>query len=91
MTAPLSTKARIVNSDGTASPWLIAYLQSLGVGTVERTTYTAAQLATMSPAKVSTAICTDLDTTGLSFGDVIVGGGSDVRPVFWDLTNWRLG
>lgn len=91
MTAPLSTSAAIVDSTGRATRALIAYLQAIGTGVVERTTYTAAQLATMTPAKVSTAICSDLDMTGLSFGDVIVGGGSDVRPVFWDLTDWRVG
>lgn len=89
MTAPLNTKARIVNSDGTASPWLIAYLQALGTGVIPRTTYTAAQLATMSPEKVSTAICTDSSVT--TFGAVLVGGGSNTVPVYWDLTDWRVG
>lgn len=89
MTAPLSTSARIVNQNGTASPWLIAYLQALGTGVIERTTYTAAQLATMEPAKVSTAFCTDSSVT--TFGNVLVGGGSNTVPVYWDLTSWRVG
>ena len=89
MTAPFNSKTRIVNQDGTPSQWLIAYLQLIGTGVIERTTYTAAQLLAMSPTKVSTAICTDLSTT--TFGDVIAGGGADTRPVFWDLTNWRVG
>lgn len=89
MTASLNSKARIVNQDGTASPWLTAYLQALGTGVVPRTTHTAAQLAAMSPAKVSTAICTDSSVT--TFGNVLAGGGANTVPVYWDLTNWRVG
>jgi len=91
MTAPLNSSAAIVDKNGRATRPLIAYLQALGTGVVERTTYTVSELTAMSPEKVSTAICTDLDMTGLSFGDVIVGGGTATRPVFWDLTNWRIG
>jgi len=89
MTAPLNSSAAIVDSAGRATRALIAYLQALGTGVVERTTYTAAQLATMAPEKVSTAICTDLSVT--TFGNVIAGGGANTRPVFWDLTDWRVG
>lgn len=89
MTAPLNSKARIVNQDGTASPWLIAYLQALGTGVVPRTTYTAAQILAMSPEKVSTAIVTDSSVT--TFGDVLAGGGANTVPVYWDLTDWRVG
>lgn len=89
MTAPLSTKARVVNADGTASRELIAYLQAIGSGVVERTTYTAAQIVAMSPAKVSTAICNDSSVT--TFGDSLVGGGANTVPVYWDLSAWRVG
>ena len=87
----LSDRSPIVDQNGRPSRVLIRWAQELFNGVIPRTTYTAADLATMAPDKVSTAICSDLDMTGLSFGDVIVGGGSDVRPVFWDLTNWRVG
>jgi hypothetical protein len=89
VTAPFSTKARVVNADGTASRELIAYLQAIGTGVVERTTYTAAQILAMSPAKVSTAICTDSGTT--TFNDPLVGGGASVVPVFWDGSVWKVG
>lgn len=87
----LSDRSPIVDADGRPTRTLLRYLQELFNGTMARTTYTAAQLADMAPSKVSTAMCSDLDMTGLSFGDVIVGGGSDVRPVFWDLSDWRVG
>lgn len=87
----LPERSPIVDTNGRPARVLIRWAQELFNGVIPRTTYTAATLATMQPDKVSTAICSDLDMTGLSFGDVIVGGGSDVRPVFWDLTNWRVG
>lgn len=87
----LPERSPIVDTAGRPARVLIRWAQELFNGVMPRTTYTAAALATMAPGKVSTAICSDLDMTGLSFGDVIVGGGSDVRPVFWDLTNWRVG
>lgn len=87
----LSDRSPIVDQNGRPSRVLIRWAQELFNGIHPRTTYTAAALADITPDKVSTAICSDLDMTGLSFGDVIVGGGSDVRPVFWDLTNWRIG
>jgi hypothetical protein len=89
VTAPFSTKARIVNPDGTPSRELIAYLQAIGSGVVERTTYTAAQILAMTPSKVSTAICTDSSVT--TFGATLAGGGANTVPVYWDLANWRVG
>ena len=89
MTASLNSKARVVNQDGTASPWLTAYLQALGTGVVPRTTYTAAQILAMTPSKVSTAICTDSSVT--TFGATLAGGGANTVPVYWDLADWRVG
>lgn len=87
----LPDRSPIVDQNGRPSRVLIRWAQELFNGIHPRTTYTAAALATMTPDKVSTAICSDLDMTGLSFGDVIVGGGSDVRPVFYDGSDWRIG
>lgn len=87
----LSDRSPIVDQNGRPSRVLIRWAQELFNGLHPRTTYTAADLANMAPEKVSTAICSDLDMTGLSFGDVIVGGGSDVRPVFYDGAVWRVG
>lgn len=89
MTAPLNTSAVIVDSAGRATRALIAYFQSLGTGTVERTTYTAAELALMAPTRVSTAFCTDSSVT--TFRSILAGGGANTVPVYWDLTNWRVG
>lgn len=89
MTAPLNSSAIIVDRLGRATRALIAYLQSLGTGTIERTTYTYAELALMEPEKVSTAFCTDSSVT--TFGSILAGGGTNTVPVYWDLTEWRVG
>lgn len=89
MSAPLNSSAVIVDKFGRATRALIAYLQSLGTGTIERTTYTAAELALMEPDKVSTAFCADSSVT--TFGSVLAGGGTNTVPVYWDLTDWRVG
>jgi Zn-dependent M28 family amino/carboxypeptidase len=88
MTAPLNTKARVVNSDGTASPWLIAYLQMLGTGVVKRTTYTYATIATMTPTLGDTVICTDSSVT--TIGSTLAGGGSNIVQAIGNGTDWKV-
>lgn len=88
MTAPLSTKARVVNQDGTASQWLIAYLQALGTGVVKRTTYTYAVIATMTPTLGDTVICTDSSVT--TIGSTLAGGGSDIVQAIGDGSDWKV-
>lgn len=88
MTAPLSTSARIVNQNGTASPWLIAYLQALGTGVVKRTTYTYAVIATMTPTLGDTVICTDSSVT--TIGSTLAGGGSDIVQAIGNGSDWKV-
>ena len=88
MTAPLSTKARVVNPDGTASRELIAYLQAIGSGVVKRTTYTYAVIATMTPTLGDTVVCSDSSTT--TIGATLAGGGSDIVQAIGDGTDWKV-
>lgn len=89
MSVPLSTRVAIVDGSGRATRELIAYLQALGTGVIPRTTYTAAELATMAPGTVSTAFCSDSSVT--TFNSVLAGGGANVVPVFWTGAAWRVG
>lgn len=88
MTAPLNTKARVVNQDGTASQWLIAYLQALGTGVVKRTTYTYAVIATMTPTLGDTVICSD--SSVVTVGNTLAGGGSNIVQAIGNGTNWKV-
>lgn len=88
MTAPLNTKARVVNQDGTASQWLIAYLQALGTGVVKRTTYTYATIATMTPSLGDTVICSDSSVT--TIGTTLAGGGSNIVQAIGNGTAWKV-
>jgi len=88
MTAPLSTKARIVNQDGTASPWLIAYLQALGTGVVKRTTYTFAEITRMTPSLGDTVVCSDSSVT--TIGSTLAGGGASFVQAIGDGTDWKV-
>jgi Zn-dependent M28 family amino/carboxypeptidase len=88
LTAPLNTKARVVNQDGTASQWLIAYLQALGTGVVKRTTYTYATIATMTPSLGDTVICSDSSVT--TIGTTLAGGGSNIVQAIGNGTAWKV-
>lgn len=88
MTAPLSSKARVVNADGTASPWLIAYLQELGTGVVKRTTYTFAEIDRMTPTDGDTVICRDSSVT--TIGSTLAGGGTDRVQAIGDGLAWKV-
>jgi len=88
LTAPLNTKARVVNQDGTASQWLIAYLQALGTGVVKRTTYTYAVIATMTPTLGDTVICSDSSVT--TIGTTLAGGGSNIVQAIGNGTAWKV-
>jgi hypothetical protein len=85
----LSDRAPIVDADGRPNRVFLRFLQDLGAGVVERTGYTAAELANIAPAKYATAFCTDSSVT--TFGNAVAGGGANIVPVYWDLTDWRVG
>ena len=88
MTAPFNSRVRVVNQDGTASPWLIAYLQALGTGVVKRTTYTFAVIDTMTPTLGDTVICTDSSVT--TIGTTLAGGGTNIVQAIGNGTNWKV-
>jgi hypothetical protein len=88
MTAPFSTKARIVNADGSASRELIAYLQALGTGVVKRTTYTFAQISAITPTLGDTVVCTDSSVT--TIGTTLAGGGANIVQAIGDGTDWKV-
>ncbi len=88
MTAPFSTKARIVNADGSASRELIAYLQAVGTGVVKRTTYTFAQIDVMTPTLGDTVVCTDSSVT--TIGTTLAGGGANIVQAIGDGTAWKV-
>ena len=86
---PLSTSARIVDGVGRATRELTAFFQDLFNGTIQRQTYTAAELAGISPALGLTAFCSDSSVT--TFNAVLAGGGANAVPVHGDGTNWLVG
>jgi|DEB3_MinimDraft_2_1074329.scaffolds.fasta_scaffold14277_3 hypothetical protein len=88
MTAPFSAKARIVNPDGSASRELIAYLQAIGTGVLNRTTYTFAEITRMTPTLGDTVICSDSSVT--TIGSTLAGGGASIVQAIGNGTNWKV-
>lgn len=89
MTAPLQSNAPIVDETGRPTRALLLYLQSLFSGTIQRTVYTADQLAKIAPKAGLTAFCSDADTN--TFNAIFMGGGAFLVPVHGDGTSWRVG
>lgn len=88
MTAPLSTRVAVVDGSGLPTRELIAYLQALGTGPVPRTTYTYAQIATMTPTLGVTVICTD--SSVVTVGNTLAGGGANIVQAIGNGTNWKV-
>lgn len=88
MTAPLNTKARIVNADGSASREFIAYLQAMGTGVVKRTSYTYAVIATMTPTLNDTVICSD--SSVVTVGNTLAGGGANIVQAIGNGSAWKV-
>lgn len=86
---PFSANAPIVSREGRATREFIAFLQGILNGVIKRSTYTAAQLATMTPEVGATAFCVDSSVD--VFNDVLAGGGAFNVPVHGDGTDWRIG
>ena len=89
MSASLSASAPIVDANGRPKRELIAYLQGIGSGVQECTTYTFEALSAITPTAGFRAFCTDSSVT--TFATVLAGGGSNTVPVYGDGTNWRVG
>ena len=84
----LPANARIVDEGGRPTRVLLTYLQSIGSGVVVRTTYTYAVIATMTPTLGHTVVCSD--SSVVTVGNVLAGGGASVVQAVGDGTNWRV-
>lgn len=88
MTAPLSTKAAVVNRDGTATRALIGFLQGIGSGVLPRTIYTYAEIAPMTPTLGHTVICGD--SSVVTVGDTLAGGGASIVQAIGNGSAWKV-
>lgn len=88
MSTPFSTKAAIVDGAGRATAVFIAYLQNLWAGAIPRTTYTFAEIDLMTPTLGLTVICRD--SSVVTVGNVLAGGGASIVQAIGDDTDWRV-
>lgn len=88
MSIPFNAGAAITDKAGRATPVFIAFLQKLGFGPFERTTYTFAEITAMTPKLGVTVICTDSSVT--TIGSVLAGGGASIVQAIGDGTDWRI-
>lgn len=85
---PFSDNAQIVDGNGRATRALTLFFQSLFSGTIQRSTYTAAQLAGIPATLGMTAICSDSSVT--TIGSTLAGGGTDIVQVAGNGTDWKV-
>lgn len=85
----LSDRAPIVDAGGLPTRTLLRFFQELFNGTIQRTVYTAAELANITPKAGLTAFCSDADTD--TFNAIFMGGGAFCVPVHGDGSAWRVG
>lgn len=86
---PLSDRAPIVNEAGLPARHFLLWLEAIHRGVIACTSYTAAELANMTPTAGHRAFCSDSSVT--TFNSTVAGGGSNVVPVFGNGSAWKVG
>ncbi|WP_299109804.1 hypothetical protein [uncultured Bradyrhizobium sp.] len=85
---PFSDNAVIVDGNGRATRALTIFLQNLFSGVIQRTTYTYAQIALLTPSLGHTVICTD--SSVVTVGNTLAGGGANIVQAVGNGTDWKV-